>query len=169
MSANRKLKLIPFSLICTFTTTLRVAAEDPALKNPSLKQFYSSMRPLFRKHYPNATSHQLKNRIHFEHDTRLFIVHEALKTGEWQDPWETRGPKRSGILCEIAGRKGQYQGAAVLPQTFDKRYFKVHVMAAYSKKHDYHIHVRLSYPRNVSNEFLKEFVVLVGEFHKHVR
>jgi len=62
------------------------AAEDEPLQNPALKRFYSELRTLFRKHYPKATSHLLKDKIHFEHDTRVFIVHEPLKTGEWQDP-----------------------------------------------------------------------------------
>ena len=115
-----------------------------------------------------ATSHLLKDQIHFEHDTRVFLVHEPLKTGDWQDPRETRGPKPGGILCEITLQKGEYRGAAVVPQTFDKRYFKVLVMASYSPKRDVHIYVHLSYPGNVSTDFLKEFADLVNGFETYV-
>jgi hypothetical protein len=144
------------------------AAEYETLQNPALERFYSELRTLFRKHYPKATSHLLKDTIHFEHDTRVFIVHEPLKTGDWQDPRETRGPKPGGILCDITLQKGQYQGAAVVPQTFDKRYFTVLLMAPYSAKQDVHLYVHLSYPGNVGTDFLKEFADLVNGFEKYV-
>src|ERR1039458_6677961 len=99
---------------------------------------------LFRKYYPKVTSHLLKDKIHFEQETRIFIVHEPLMTGEWQDPWEERGPMRGGILCDITLQKGKYQGQAEVPQTFDKRYFKVLLLVGYSAKEDVHVHVLLS-------------------------
>ena len=145
------------------------AAEDEALQNPTLKGFYTELRTLFRKHYPKATSHLLKDKIHFEFETRVFIVHEPLKTGEWQDPWETRGPKPGGILCDITLQKGPYRGQAFVPQTFDRRYFKSLLAATYSSKHDAHLEVHLSYPRNVSDEFLKQFTELVNDFGKYVQ
>lgn len=55
-----------------------------------------------------------------------------------------------------------------MPQTFDKRYFKVLLMAPYSPKQDAHLSVRLSYPRNVTAEFIKQFTELVNEFGKHL-
>ena len=125
MNANHKPWLLLLSFVCALMAAPTRAAEDETLQNPALERFYSELRTLFRKHYPKATSHLLKDKIHFEHDTRVLIVHEPLKTGEWQDPRETRGPKPGGILCDITLQKGQYQGAAVVPQTFDKRYFKV--------------------------------------------
>ena len=135
---------------------------------PALKKFYSELRGLVRRHYPHATSHLLKDTIHFEHDTRVFIVHEPLKTGEWQDPWEERGPKPGGILCDLELRKGKYGGAAAVPQTFDKRYFTVWLLAPYSAKHDCHLYVHLYYPRDVSAEFLNQFGELVRDFEKHM-
>ncbi len=159
-------------LVASFLFALIAApatgADEESSQNLALTRFYSELQTLFRKHYPKATSHLLKDKIHFEHNTRVFIVHEPLKTGEWQDPRETRGPKPGGILCDIALQKGQYQGAAVVPQTFDKRYFKVLLMAPYSAKHDVHLYVHLFYPGNVSSDFLKEFAELVNDFQKHV-
>jgi len=84
------------------------AAEDEHLQNPALKRFYSEVQTLFRRHYPKATSHLLRDKIHFERDTRVFIVHEPLKTGEWQGPLEERGPKSGGILCDMTLQKGNY-------------------------------------------------------------
>lgn len=169
MNATRQTSL-PFLALFLFAFVAVTArgADEEALQNPALKKFYSELQTLFRKHYPNATSHMLKNSMHFEHDTRVFIVHEPLKTGEWQDPWETRGPKPGGILCDITLEKGKYQGQAKVPQTFDKRYFRILLMAPYSAERDCHLCVRLSYPANVNNDFLKEFMELVADFQRHV-
>jgi hypothetical protein len=144
------------------------AADSDALQDPALKRLYAEFQLLFRKYYPNVTSHLLTNTMHFEHDTRAFIVHEPLRTGEWQDPRETRGPKLGGILCDIALQKGPYQGAAMVPQTFDKRYFRLLIMAPYSRKHDAHLYVHLAYPGNVSGEFLRDFTGLVTDFERHL-
>lgn len=138
------------------------------LQNPALKPFYTEMRGLFRRHYPKATSHLLEDTIHFEDATRLFIVHEALKTGEWQDPWEERGPRLGGVLCDMTLRKGRYQGAATVPQTFDKRYFKVLFLAPYSAKRDVHLVVRLAYPRDVNDDFLTQFMEQANDFGEYL-
>lgn len=149
-------------------TPFTKGAEDDTLQNPSIRRLYSELRILFRRHYPEATSHLLKDKMHFEHNTRIFVVHEPLKTGEWQDPFETRGPNPGGILCDITFQKGRYMGAAMVPQTFDKRYFKVALMAPYSEKHDAHLHVLLFYPEKTSSDFLREFIELVNNFEKHL-
>lgn len=138
------------------------------LQTPALKPFYLEMRGIFRRYYPKATSHLLKDTIHFEDETRLFIVHEGLKTGEWQDPWEERGPKSGGILCDITLQQGRYHGAAGVPQTFDKRYFKVLLLAPYSSQEDVHLAVRLAYPRDVSDGFLTQFTELANDFGEYL-
>ena len=168
MNTKHTPRLLLLSFVCALIAAPTSAAEGETLQNPALERFYSELRTLFRKYYPKATSHLLKDTIHFEHDTRVFLVHEPLKTGDWQDPRETRGPKPGGIVCDITLQKGEYRGAAVVPQTFDKRYFKVLVMASYSPKRDVHIYVHLSYPGNVSTDFLKEFADLVNGFETYV-
>ena len=110
------------------------------------ERFYRDVRQLVRRYYVGATAHRLRNKIHFEHDTRVFIVHEPLKTGEWQDPWEERGPKKGGVHCDIEYRPGPYRGAAAVPQAFDKRYFKLNLLAPYSEKLDGHLYVHLKVP-----------------------
>jgi hypothetical protein len=166
---NLKLHVWRFLLMvpCLLVIAPVWAAEDVPLQNPALKRFYSELQTVFRRHYPKATSHLLKDKIHFEHDTRIFIVHEAYKTGEWQDPWEERGPKPRGIHCDLSLQQGRYQGAAMVPQTFDKRYFSVLLLAPYSSKRDAYLMVHLKYPRDVSPEFLKQFTELVNSFEKY--
>lgn len=144
--------------------------DDQPLQDPRLKKIYSNARRILKRHYPEATSHLLKNKIHFESDTRLFIIHVPLKTGEWQDPWEERGPKKGGILGTIELMEGQYCGAAFTPQTFDRHYYKVMLMAPYSKKHNCHLYVHLYVPRLKSKpEFIKEFIELVNGFENMIR
>jgi len=116
MNTKRTPWLLLLSFVCALIAAPTSAAEDKTLQNPALKRFYSELRTLFRKHYPKATSHLLKDQIHFEHDTRVFLVHEPLKTGDWQDPRETRGPKPGGIVCEITLQKGEYRGPADIRQ-----------------------------------------------------
>jgi hypothetical protein len=157
------------ALFLTMTLAASLKADDEsALQNPGLKRLYSELRTLFQQHYPKATSHLLKDKIHFEHDTRAFIVHEPTKTGEWQDPWETRGPKRGGILCDIELRKGKYEGAAMVPQTFDKRYFKALLMAPYSSRREVHLYIHLSYPADAKADFLKQFTDVVNDFGSYL-
>src|SRR5207245_1510966 len=127
--AMRRFLLLVGVLLSGLIATLARAADVEVVQSPDLKRLYAGFQTLFLKYYPNVTSHLLMNTIHFEHDTRAFIVHEPLRTGEWQDPREARRPKLGGILCDIALQGGQYQGAAMVPQTFDKRYFRLLVMA----------------------------------------
>jgi hypothetical protein len=138
------------------------AAEPSA--DPDLTQLYSDLRSLFYRYYPNVSAHMLNDEIHFEADTRIFLIHRQLKTGEWQDASPTRGPKRGGILCEISLAKGRYLGAAAVPQTFDERYFKVLLLAPYSAKRDAHLIARLSFPDGTNERFLTEFTELVNRF-----
>ena len=168
MNAKHNIWPLVLALLGILAAVRVRAAEGETLQNPALQRFYSEFRTLVRKHYLKATSHLLKDTIHFEHDTRVFIVHEAQMTGEWQDSWETRGPKPGGILCDIRFQKGKYQEQAVAPQTFDKRYFKILLLAPYSEKHNAHLVVHLSYPRDVKEDFLKQFTELVHDFGKHV-
>lgn len=164
----RYLVLGILALLLGFDETSAKANDDAPLPNPALKPLYGGLESLFRKHYPKATSHLLKDTIHFEYDTRIFIVHEATLTGEWQSPMETRGPKPGGILCDIRLEKGEYQGQAVVPQVFDKRYFKIQMLAPYSKTKGVHLIVQLYFPRDVKEDFLKQFTDLVNDFENHL-
>ncbi len=146
-------------------------AERSASKTFDVERFYRDVRQLVRRHYPEATAHRLANKIHFEHDTRIFIIHEALMTGEWQDPREERGPKKGGVHCDIQYRPGRYKGQAVVPQTFDKRYFRLLVLAPYSERLDGHLVVHLKLPGNGTppEGFQKELTALIRGFGTYAR
>jgi hypothetical protein len=144
------------------------ATGDEESQKLGLKGFYSQVQILVHKYYPNATSSFLRENIHFEHDTRIFIVHEMDKMGRWQDPSDERGPKPGGIYCDMSLEPGRFEGAAMVPQTFDRYYFKVLLLAPYSAKRDAHLTARLVYPANVDQEFLKQFTDLVNGFEKYL-
>jgi hypothetical protein len=92
----------------------------------------------------------------------------TLKTGEWQDPWEQRGPNRDGIICDIEVFAGEYVGAAMAPQDFDKRYFTHRLMAPYSKRLNAHLRVDIRYSRRVPAGFLDQLSAVVNDFDKFV-
>jgi len=97
-----------------------------------LDRLYSMTTTLVLKYYPDAKTELTQQTIHFESRTRRFMVHEQLKTGEWQDAHETIGPQRGGVVGNMELRSGKYLGAAAVPQAFDKRYFTLLVIAPYS-------------------------------------
>lgn len=134
----------------------------------NIQPLYNEIRQVVRRHYPKATSHSLGDKIHFEHDTRIFVIHEALKTGEWQDPFEVRGPKLNGIHCDVSIRPGRWGGAAVVPQTFNKRYFTSYLAAPYSEKLDAHLYVLIRFPRNVPDGFWPDLGRILDNFDRHV-
>lgn len=141
-------------------------ADDPS--TPDLEPLLKHVRQVVEKYYPKARVSLKDDTISFEFNTRKFMIHEALLTGEWQDAFEEVGPQKGGIHGEIEWRPGQYGGMAVVPQLFDKRYFTVALSAPYSKKLDGHLYIHLKYPRDVSKEFLKEFDELKDHFEKFV-
>src|SRR4051812_18689646 len=79
------------------TLALVLALLGMPATRPDVQRLYDAVRTLVRRHYPEATSHRLGNTIHFEQKTRVFLVHLPLKSGEWQDPVEMRGPEAGGI------------------------------------------------------------------------
>lgn len=136
----------------------RVEAAEEATQPPSvLSAIASRLDPVLHRYYPGAKAQIKSDRVMFEHDTRVFLVHVPLKTGEWQEAREVKGPNRQGIFCTIQLRDGRYNGAAVLPQTFNQRYFETTVAQAPSPDGSRYLYIHLSYPGDVRPGFQKEF------------
>jgi len=129
-----------------------------------LERLYAMIAALVLKYYPDAKTDLTKRTIRFEAHVRRFMIHEQLKTGEWQDAHEMIGPQRGGVVGNIELRDGRYLGAAAAPQTFDKRYFLLLVMAPYSEARNVHLYTHLLYPADASRIFLSEFSDLVTHF-----
>ena len=133
-----------------------------------LQRFFTATRALVLKYYPDAQTELTNHRIHFEARTRRFMIHEPLKTGEWQDAREIVGPQRGGVVGNMELRAGRYPGAAMVPQAFDKRYFTLQVMAPYSQARDAHLYTHLLYPADANGVFLADFIDLVTRFAEYL-
>ena len=132
---------------------------------PQFKKFYQDIRSLVLHYYPDASADLLENKIHFEYNTRLYVVHLPHMSGEWQDPTEERGPRDGGTLGEIELRSGEWQGQAVAPQTFDRKYYSILLMAPYFEKCDCHLYTRLFIPSLRPNaEFINEIEALINNY-----
>ena len=144
-------------IVAAFLGGTSGAEAKPTAPSPTLSDLLVRLRPVLQRYYPDAQPQLRGDLLEFEHDTRVFLIHSRLKTGEWQEARETRGPNSGGIVGTIELRNGRYNGAAVLPQTFDNRYFETLVMAEASDDQSKYLYVHLSYPDSVKSGFLAEF------------
>ena len=159
----RLVVLVVFSVLIGAGRTW--AADAP---KPDLKSIAAEVRKLVEKHYPKAKVTLKEQTLHFEFDTRKFMIHNLNKIGdEWQDAHEESGPQPCGIYGDIELRQGKYGGAAVVPQNVNERYFMLYLSAPYSKKLDRYLYIHLKYPSNVPKEFLKNFKRLTNGFEAH--
>jgi hypothetical protein len=125
--------------------------------SPTLTDLLSRLRPVVQRYYPDAMTRVRGTLLELEFDTRVFLIHFPLKTGEWQEAREVKGPNHGGILGTIELRDGQYGGAAILPQTFNNRYFETLVTAEAAPDGSKYLYVHLSYPSGVERRFLEDF------------
>lgn len=130
----------------------------------SVAEAYDRIEQTVLKQYPKATVKRENGFLLISYNTRKFMVHNRLKTGEWQTAVEQEGPDNGGILCSVSGAPGPWTGAAMVPQTFDYRYYQSLLMAPYSKSNNYHLTAHLNYPDNVNQAFVRDFREAVSKF-----
>lgn len=154
------LLLLPLSMV--LYTALPSAAQDTKAANA----MFDRVQKLITQYYPQANFTRDNHAGTFEgrFNTRTWMIHHPLKTGEYQDARPQEGPKRKGILCRISCGQGHYNGAAKVPQTFDYRYFKSLLRAPYNKRLGTHLIAHLDYPDDVSPEFLQQYSKLIDSF-----
>jgi hypothetical protein len=161
-----RLRLVLLAVSSLLIGAGRTWAED--VPKPDLKSLGAEVRKLVERHYPKAEVTLKDQTIHFEFNTRKFIIHELTRIGDqWLDAREEPGPQPGGVYGHITLEQGEYKGPAHLPWVWDKRYFTLYRAAPYSKKLDRHLHIHLKYPRNVPKEFLKDFKRLTDDFGVH--
>jgi hypothetical protein len=146
------------AMACTLSAN---AADEMSSKFSTLCDRLSS---LVTKYYPKAEIEKTPTTFRAKFNTRSFMIHHPLKTGEWQDARAEEGPDKGGILCSIATADGKWAGAAMVPQTFEYWYFKSNLMAPYNKKLDKHLIVHLNYPSGAPAAFITAFCNTVEEF-----
>ncbi len=157
------LRLITTACLLLIANLAMAQATDDEPRLP--KPFMTKMTALIKHYYPEMTVTTNDHEVSFVYRTRTFMIHHPTKTGQWQEARPEQGPHPDGILCRLRVQTGPYNGAAVLPQTFDYRYFKVLIMAPYSKKTNCHLHAQLYYPeQKTSPDFLRHWSQLVDDF-----
>jgi hypothetical protein len=154
--------------VAAFVPVARVGRAHGSDDVRLVDRLHVQTKALVLKYYPAARTDLAKQTIHFEAHVRRFMVHEQLKTGEWQDAHEVVGPQRGGVVGNMELRSGKYLGAAAVPQAFDKRYFTLLVMAPYSETRDAHLYTHLLYPADANKVFLTEFADLVKRFAEYL-
>jgi hypothetical protein len=134
-------------------------------KTPNeVEGIYDQLEDLFLRYYPNANIDRKTGQFRAQFNIRKFMIHHALKTGEWQEAQEQDGPNRKGIICGISYASGAFGGAAVVPQTFNNRYFESLLMAPYNKKLNMHLVAHLDFPDDTAHEFLSAFNKIINSF-----
>ena len=130
---------------------------------PKPDRMFNEIEQLVRRHYPKAILHRDENKMSFAFNTRTFILNVPLKTGEWQEAREMKGPKMGGVMGTVEVREGRYEGAAFLPQTFEHWYFSDMVSTVYSEVCNHHVYCHLWVPKIAKKDaFIKDFNVLLN-------
>jgi len=158
--------VIAVLLLSVASASAIVAPQQPA--PPWFAAYAEDVEHLVKKYYPDATVVHGSRRIQFAHNTREFMVHEALKTGEWQDAHEVTGPDKGGVFGVVRMVDGPYAGAAMLPQSFDKRYYTEYVFAPHDARCDCHLYAHIRYPADFKSEFLNELKAMTEDFSAYV-
>jgi len=151
-------------------------ADEPTA--PSLALLAQELEPFIKKHYPQASFAFEENTIHFEFNTRKYLIHSTDMMGGWGDAVEEIGPQapsrnprlklQGGVIGNISIRPGAYGGKASLPHVFHHHYFDRLGMAPYSKSLDCHLLVNLSYANDIPPDFEKQFRSILNHFDKYV-
>jgi hypothetical protein len=153
---------LPLALL----TILSLALTMPA-RADEVADYFSTLQTLFAKYFPKVTATAKNGGLTLDCQTRIFLIHERPRGGgDWQDASPQRGPNPGGIYCEIVSEEGPYNDQAEAPQIFDKRYFKILLVAPYSKRLNRHLHILLYYPDGTPETFLREFKEAVDRFEK---
>lgn len=159
--------LAPGLLLVLLLVSHGRADERLSWGDPPFQAFSENLGSVIEKYYPNARLERPKTSIktlEWSYKTRKFMVHLPTLTGQWQEATEMLGPDRKGILCTAEIHEGAYMGMAAVPQTFDRHYFKVLMMAPNRKDADAHLIVRLFYPPDIDKAVVSEIAELVQKF-----
>lgn len=148
------------SILCIHCAQPSFSEQPPK----EVEQLFTKLEALLLEFYPQATVTRKTNGFECRFNTRSFLIHHALKTGEWQEARAQEGPNRGGILCSVSDSAGRYAGAAMVPQQFEYRYFSSLLMAPYNKKIDRHLIAHLNFPDNVKPQLIRRYSELITSF-----
>lgn len=126
--------------------------------------FQEEIKTTVARHFPTATFESHGRCISFEAKARDFMVHLPLKTGEWQKATKVRGPKKGGVVGSLELVRGPYQGAAAVPQSFNRHYFEVWLQVVPMRADSGHIRITLSEPTQAKANFAREVQQVAAKY-----
>jgi len=135
----------------------------------SLENLRSASAALVRRYYPRADVELDGNVIRFAFRAEKDTLVRFSKTGKAQQKFARRlAPAKGGIVGQIVFQSGAYARAADNPQTVEGKVSGILLDTASTKKLRGHFVVRLTYPPDVSQEFLKEFRKFLKDIDRHL-
>ena len=166
MKTKMNFRLLFFALLLLLPASAR--GEEATKPLPRLETFGAALEKLVAQEYPGAKAAVTQDSIDIAHQTRKFMIHLPLMTGEWQEAVAVEGPDRHGIMLHIEIHASPYDGQAVAPQVFNRRYFQSLLLAPEDKQCGCYLHATLNYPDDAKPEFIRDYTALVNGFGKYV-
>lgn len=98
------------------------------------------------------------------YNTMAYQIHATDKTGAISETsHEEIGPKVNGFILNVVFQKGPYRGAAVLPQTIARPYWKTFATFIPADDNQNHLHITLSYGRKVPDKTVAELTAAIDK------
>ncbi len=155
----RKIKLSILIMVM-----LAPAMSARAASEIDIAKLHSAVRTLVLRYYPEASTHFLGTRIHFEDDTKLYLRASTDSSGR-RSVTEVRGPKAGGVYCDMIVRDGRVP-SSFASQVLDRSVFAERISSSESREYDCYLAIRLKTPSDVPERFLIDFGTLVSNFEE---
>ena len=111
---------------------------------------------LIRKHYPKAKITSDNGKFVAKHGTIVFTVHQRWKTGEVRkEAVQVEGPNFKGFLLSISVQEGEYEGAAMIPQTLREPYWQTYIDRPSTEDGTGHYVINFSYGSRLDRDFMQ--------------
>jgi hypothetical protein len=95
-------------------------------------------------------------------NTMTYQIHSTDKTGRISETaHEEVGPNVNGFILSIVPQKGPYRGAAHLPQTIARPYWKTFATFIPTDDNQNHLHISLSFGRKVPDKVVVELIAAI--------
>jgi hypothetical protein len=157
---SKKALLFAATAACLTLVSSTVSAKQAAAGS----QLFDKLQALFSKHYPQALIERTDKTFTAKFRAKSFMIRLPLKTGELQPARAIEGPAEGGIVCSVEIAPGRWQGAAMVPQSFDHQHFTSLLMAPYSTKSNSHLVAHLDYPLGTPAKFLLDYARTINSF-----
>ena len=113
-------------MFCCFTVFALAAVAD----EPLGQAYKTKLLSVIQKYKPKANVEEEGNRLVYRFHTQTFKIHTIHKTGHISEKaHDEEGPDVDGILVSLSLHKGQYSGAAEIPQVINRPYWKTFINA----------------------------------------